>query len=172
MVSVWNCSHPELSMKQLNQEFVTYPHYIVYNFEVVLVKKDLSVTSGLMINISHIQISVAINDSLTGEPSFLHNQDPEWLIEEFVAELVKQREIIFDEVIKMYLMVDEDSLPSRVQSTWTNWLSQVPVFGFNSGKYDLNMVKYYFVKTISHFISNFKATKKDNSYMFLITYLV
>ena len=43
--------------------------------------------------------------------------------------------------MKMYPVVDEDSLPSRVQSAWLNWVSQIPIFGFNSGKYDLNMIK-------------------------------
>ena len=62
MVSVWECSHPELSTKQLNREFVLYPHYILYDFEAVLAKKDLSVTSDLTINSSHIPISVAINE--------------------------------------------------------------------------------------------------------------
>ena len=74
-------------MKQLNREFVSYSRYTVYDFEVVLAKKDLNVTSDLMINSSHIPINVVINDSLTQEPIFLHNQDPEWSIEEFVAEL-------------------------------------------------------------------------------------
>ena len=104
----------------------------------------------LTINSSHIPISVAINSSLTQEPIFLHNQDLERLIQEFIAELVGWQEIIFDDVVKMYPMADEESLPSRVGSAWTNWLSQVPVFGFNSRKYNLNMVKYYFVKTISN----------------------
>ena len=77
-------------------------------------KKVLSMTSDLTINSSHILISVAINSSVTRKPIFLHNQDPERLVEEFVAELVKQQEIIFDEAVKIYPMVDEDSLPSRV----------------------------------------------------------
>ena len=47
MVSVCGCSHPELLMKQLNQEFIPYPHHIVYHFKAVLVKKNLSVTSDL-----------------------------------------------------------------------------------------------------------------------------
>ena len=70
---VWKCSHPELSICQLNREFVPYVHYIIYDFKVVLAKKDLSVTSDLTISSSHIPISVAINDSLTREPIFLHN---------------------------------------------------------------------------------------------------
>ena len=30
------------------------------------------------------------------------------------------------------------------------WVNQVPVIRFNSGKYDFNMVKEYFVKKISY----------------------
>ena len=118
-----------------------------------LLKKDLSVTFDLTINSSHIPISVAINDSLTCEPIFLHSQDPERLNQEFT---------------KVYLMVDEDSLSLQVRYAWTPWINQVPIFSFNSRKYDLNMAKYYFVKTISN-LSNIKATKTGNLYMFLIT---
>ena len=126
------------------------------------------VPEGLMTDCSHIPISVAINDSLTKKLIFLHNRDLVWVIEEFVAELVRQQEIIFDKVVKMYPMVDEDSLPSQVRSAWSNWVSQVPVFGINSGKHNLNMIKYYFVKTISD-LSDVKVAKKNNSCMFLIT---
>ena len=42
------------------------------------------------------------------------------------------------------------------------------VFGLNSRKYDLNIVRYYFVKTISD-ISDVNGVKKDNSFMFLLT---
>ena len=49
-----------------------------------------------------------------------------------------------------------------------NWVNQVPVFEFNSGKYDLNLVKEYFVRTLSN-MNNVTVAKKDNSYMFLMT---
>ena len=90
VVSVWECSHPELSTKQLNREFVLYLYnIIIYDFEAALVKKNLSVTSDLMINSSHIPISVVISNSVTQEPIFLHSRDPEQLIEKFVSELVR-----------------------------------------------------------------------------------
>ena len=41
-------------------------------------------------------------------------------------------------------------LPGEVQKQWRQWVNQVPVIGFNSGKYDLNMVKEYVVKKISY----------------------
>ena len=50
----------------------------------------------------------------------------------------------------------------------------VPVIGFNSGKYDLNMVKEYFVKKIAYnkddkCNEDVFAAKKENDYMFLTT---
>ena len=45
------------------------------------------------------------------------------------------------------------------------------MIGFNSGKYDLNMVKEYFVKKISYNKEDEDefAAKKENDYMFLTT---
>ena len=48
VVSVWECSHPELSTKQLIRKFVPHLHYIVYDFKAVLVKKNLSVNLNLI----------------------------------------------------------------------------------------------------------------------------
>ena len=98
MVSVWECENPEFSRKQLWREFVSYPHFIVYDFEVILEKKDLSLTSDLTIDCSHIPISVAINDSLNRKPIFIENINPEVLIEEFVKELTHRQELISEEV--------------------------------------------------------------------------
>ena len=115
-----------------------------------------------MIDCSHIPISVAINDSLR------ENSDPEALIEAFVKELTHRQEIISKEVWKIYPVVDESSLPKRVQETCTRWVNQVPIFGFNSGEYHLNLVKEHFVKPLSN-MNDVTVAKKDTSYMFLTT---
>ena len=65
-------------------------------------------------------------------------------------------------------------LPGELQKQWRQWVNQVPVIGFNSGKYDLNMVKEYFVKEISYnkegeYNENVFAAKKENGYMSLTT---
>ena len=65
-------------------------------------------------------------------------------------------------------MIDEESLPKQGRERWINWVNQVPVFGFNSGKCDVNLVKGYFVKTLSD-MNDVTVAKKDNSYMFLMT---
>ena len=46
-----------------------------------------------------------------------------------------------------------------------NWINQVPISGFNSGKYDLNLVKEHFIKALSN-INEVTVTKKDNLHMF------
>ena len=51
---------------------------------------------------------------------------------------------------------------------WRNWVNQVPVFGFNSGRYDINMIKEYFVGDLAE-ISDVNVAKKENSNMFLST---
>ena len=69
-----------------------------------------------------------------------------------------------------------------MQEVWKKWINQVPVIGFNSGKYDLNLIKKYFVeelakaevtplggalKLIKH--PEIFVARKDNDYMFLTT---
>ena len=65
-------------------------------------------------------------------------------------------------------------LPDEVKKQGKQWVNQVPIIGFNSGEYDLNMVKKYFAQNIAY---NKKgecnevvfAAKKENDYMFLTT---
>ena len=47
------------------------------------------------------------------------------------------------------------------------WLRQLPVVGFNSGKYDLNVVKKFFVPLLIH--NNTAVIKRQNTYMCLST---
>ena len=62
----------------------------------------------------------------------------------------------------------DDGKEKKEDPIWRNWVNQVPVFGFNSGRYDINMIKEYFVKNLA-IISDVNVAKKENSYMFLWT---
>ena len=59
-------------------------------------------------------------------------------------------------------MMHAVSLPKYIQSTWTDWVNQVVIFGFNSGKYDLNLVKELFIRMQSD-MSDISVVKKDNT---------
>ena len=61
-----------------------------------------------------------------------------------------------------------------MKEQWRQWINRVTVIGFNIGKYDLNIVKEYFVNKIrcnkdDECNEDVFAAKKENNYMFLIT---
>ena len=154
---------------ELEKEFRPYPYFIVYDFEALHKKMDETQTEELVITSRHVPVSVAINDNLTNEPVFIVEQDPGNLINSFMEELKKRQIKIAQMVECLYPQPESDDGKEKKEDLiWRNWVNQVPVFGFNSGKYDINMIKEYFVKNLA-IISDVNVAKKENSYMFLST---
>ena len=184
IVSVWECEKPELKKMRFKKEFRPYPYFIVYDFEAILEKMNESQTEELTITSRHVPVSVAINDNLTNEPSFIVHKYTEYLVYFFMSDLMERQEKIAKKVNSLYpfpesvkndesdesdkLIKAEAHLPKKVKNLWKTWVNQVPVFGFNSGRYDINMIKEYFVKNLAG-ISDVNVAKKENSYMFLST---
>ena len=190
IVSVWECEKPELKKKRFCKKFRPYPYFIVYDFEAICQKINEKQTDELTITAKHIPVSVAINDNLTKKPSFIVEEDPKKLAERFVDELLKRASEIEEKVgsanpvFGVYKKFDEEDkgeqyggylineervrLPKETAKSYVNWVKQVPVFGFNSGRYDINMIKEYFVKNLAA-LSDVNVAKKENSYMFLST---
>ena len=190
IVSVWECEKPELKKKRFCKKFRPYPYFIVYDFEAICQKINEKQTDELTITAKHIPVSVAINDNLTKKPSFIVEEDPKKLAERFVVELLKRaREIeetvwLSNPVLGVYKKFNQDDkgdqyggylinearvkLSKETAKSYVNWVKQVPVFGFNSGRYDINMIKEYFVKNLTS-LSDVNVAKKENSYMFLST---
>ena len=170
LISVWECEKPELKKMRFKKEFRPYPYFIVYDFEALHKKMDESQTEELTITSRHVPVSVAINDNLTNEPVFIVDQDPGNLNNSFMGELQARQRKIAEMVKCLYPQPesDDDGEEKKENPIWRNWVNQVPVFGFNSGRYDINMIKEYFVKNLA-IISDVDVAKKENSYMFLST---
>ena len=190
IVSVWECEKPELKKKRFCKKFRPYPYFIVYDFEAICQKINEKQTDELEITAKHIPVSVAINDNLTKKPSFIVEEDPKELAERFVVELLKRAREIEEKVGSANYVLgvrrkmnEEDKgdqyggylinearvkLSKETAKSYVNWVKQVPVFGFNSGRYDINMIKEYFVKNLTS-LSDVNVAKKENSYMFLST---
>ena len=170
LFSVWECEKPELKKMELEKEFRPYPYFIVYDFEALHKKMDESQTEELTITSRHVPVSVAINDNLTNKPVFIVDQDPGNLINSFIEDLKERQRKIAETGECLYPQPesDDDGGEKKENPIWRGWVNQVPVFGFNSGRYDLNMIKEYFVKNLS-IISDVDVAKKENSYMFLLT---
>ena len=169
LFSVWECEKPDLKKMELEKEFRPYPYFIVYDLEALHKKMDEIQTEELVITSRHVPVSVAINDNLTNEPVFIVDQDPGNLINSFMEELKKRQIKIAQMVECLYPQQEsDDGKEKKEDPIWRNWVNQVPVFGFNSGRYDINMIKEYFVKNLA-IISDVNVAKKENSYMFLST---
>ena len=68
-----------------------------------------------------------------------------------------------------YLPVDVDMLPKKQQQKIQDWCTQMPVLGFNSGKYDLNLIKQYFIEKLADTCTKVKVATQGTKTMFIIT---
>ena len=124
---------------------------------------------------SHIPISVAAHDILSKEPVYLVDKKPKCLIKRFIEALTEKQEAIVADVLKQHAYpCDFQMLPDEAQKQWRQWVNQVPMIGFNSGKYYPNMAKEYFVKRICYnkedeCSEDVLVAKKENNYMCLTT---
>ena len=97
------------------------------------------------------------------------------MIERFIEVLAEKQEAIAPDVLKQHQYPsDFQMFPGEVKKQWRQWVNQVPVIGFNSGKYDINLGKEFFLKEISYNKEDERnedvfAAKKENDYMFLTT---
>ena len=124
----------------------TYPHAIIYDFEAYQDKtKASNPTRDLSYESEHVPISVSIADTLNPEPEYICSKDPEELIRLFYQSLVQKSAIIRSDVEERYMPPDLEGLPKEQQNLIKQWCSQVLVVGFNSGRYDLQLIRKYFI---------------------------
>ena len=169
LVRAWECEKPYKKSVKFEKEFRQYPHFIVHDWEAIQKPLNEQPTDDLTYIAKHVPVSVAIYDTLSGEPVYLVDKDPEKLVEKTMDALSKKHDAIVKDVETKYpYPSDFVMLPKKVKENWKEWVNEVPVVGFNSGKYDMNMIKEYFVKRIS-FDEDVFAPKKDNGYMFITT---
>ena len=147
----------------------------MHDFEAMIALLNEHPTDDLTHLSRNIPISVAVHDTLSKEPAYLVNENPKRLIELLIEVLTEKQETIAADILKQHpYPSDFHMLLGDVKEQWSQWVNQVLVIGFNSDKYDINMVKEYFVKEISYNKEDgcdedvFPA-KKENDYMFLTT---
>ena len=146
----------------------TYPHAIVFDFEAYQDKTKVSnPTRDLSYESKHVPISVSIADTLNYEPEYICSKDPKELIRLFYQSLVQRRLILKDDVEERYMPEDIEYLPKKQQELIKQWCSQVPVIGFNSGKYDLQLIRKYFITHLKE--EEVDSGEKQGRIMFMNT---
>ncbi|KAG2944140.1 hypothetical protein PC115_g441 [Phytophthora cactorum] len=165
-------------------------HFIVYEFEAILKPTATQHGENTVFTNEHIPVSVSIADSMTEEVRCFVNADPKALhtdmfkyIADVVVEIqkynVQKYETLLRKIINAYGLTGKYSSFFNFHSSLgfskkrsdydklKQQLDQVPVFGFNSGPYDINLIKSDLFAVIG--TDNIKSAIKNPSYMCIAT---
>ena len=170
-----------------------YPYRGTFDYECYFDRDNVPADSDRVQWIArHVPLSVSLASNVPGyEPAqcYITDGDSDKLVADMMAGLVATSDAAYDLLKPSYGSVlnelearkeawDDAESEANAEESKTNpfntlagqlygWLHKLPVIGFNSGKYDLNMIKRSFVPLL---ISNNAAViKRQNTYMCLYT---
>ena len=123
----------------------------------------------LTIENTHVPISVSIGDTLEREPTHICERDPAELVHKFMEELDRRGKNIRAQVRAAFMPDDVKMLTKTQRLKIEEWCDQVPVLGFNSGRYDLNLIREHFAERLSDTTGKVRVAKNGNKIMFILT---
>ena len=160
----------EIDVELPRAETREYPHAILHDFESYGDKNQRKeLTKMLTIENVHVPISVSVGDTLDLESTHICEKDPVELVRKFMEELERRGGRIRAKVQRTYMPVDIELLPKVQRLKIEEWCDQVPVVGFNSGSYDLNLIKGHFAERLADTTGKTRAVKSGNEILFLLT---
>ena len=171
VIECWACEVGDKYIEQLPEaKTKSYPHAILYDFEAYGDNNQRKEpTDSLTIENAHVPISVSIGDTLEREPTHICEKDPAKLVRKFAKELERRGKNIRTKVRDEFMPADVNLLPKDQRKKIEEWCDQVPVLGFNSGTYDLNLIKKYFAEKLADTTNKVRVAKHGNKIMFLLT---
>lgn len=179
--------HDRLEMEGIYVEDKFYEYRAVFDFESLICDDDLPKETGKMVFMSrHEPLSVALASNIpkceaavvhvsTGDPTKLVRQMLHTLgeMQAIAFDLMKKRHRstiqLLDEKIAEALVIDPperkcDKHPlEMLKIDFMKYLFKLPVIGFNSGKFDFNLIKKYLLRLISP--DDVNVIKKGNLFM-------
>lgn len=170
VIETFYCDAKPQKTKAKLKETKTYPHAILYDFKAYGNNNQRKEpTKFLTIKNEHVPISVSVGDTLEKEPTHICEKNPGTLIKKFIVELERRAKNIRNEVKKTFIPSDINLLTKNTREKIYEWCEQVPVVGFNSGGYDLNLIKNCFVEHLSDTTNKVRVAKNGHKIMFLLT---
>ena len=174
-----------------------YPFRATFDFECFFDRDNVPADSDKVHWIArHVPLSVSLASNVPGlEPAqcYVTDGDSDKLVADMMSHLHAVSDAAFESLKPSYESVlnelearkeawddaeseanaeeEEESSKTNPYKTLENqlqvWLHQLPVVGFNSGRYDLNAIKKVFVPLLIH--NNAAVIKRQNTYMCLST---
>ena len=164
------CEVGEIDVELPRPQTQSYPHTIFYNFEAYGDKNQRKEPTGMLtIENTHVPISVSVGDTLEREPTHICEKDPAELVRKFMEELERRGKNIRTKARVMFMPDDARMLPKAQCLKIEEWCHQVPVLGFNSGRYDLNLIREHFAECLSDTTRKVRVAKNGNKIMFILT---
>ena len=162
-------SPPPGQTRAVRSETKTYPHAIVYDFEAYQdTSKAVRPTSDLFYESEHVPISVSLADTLNPEPEYILSRDPAELIRLFHQSLERRHTAIVADVVDKFPLPDIIGISEKQGEEIVKWVYQVPVLGFNSGHYNLKLIRQHFIPLLAQDPGTF-AAEKNGRIMFINT---
>ena len=162
VIEAWSCEVGEINVELPRAQMRSYPHAILYDFEAYGDKNQRKEPTGMLtIENTHVPISVSIGDT--------RERDPAELVHKFMEELDRRGKNIRAQVRAAFMPDDVKMLTKTQRLKIEEWCNQVPVLGFNSGRYDLNLIRDNFAERLSDTTCKVRVAKNGNKIMFILT---
>ena len=165
-----------------------FPYRATFDFECYFSDERLPVNSDkLQWSARHVPLSVSLASNVPGlEPAqcYVTDGDSDKLVADMMSHLHAVSDAAYESLLPLYADVLEELKTRKeawdeeeeeedgkktvnpcktLEKQLQTWLRQLPVIGFNSGKYDLNVVKKFFVPLLIH--NNAAVIKRQNTFM-------
>ena len=165
-----------------------FPYRATFDFECYFSDERLPVNSDkLQWSARHVPLSVSVASNVPGyEPAqcYVTDGDSDKLVADMITRLNTISDAAYESLLPLYADVLEELKTRKeawdeeeeeqdgkktvnpcktLEKQLQTWLRQLPVIGFNSGKYDLNVVKKFFVPLLIH--NNAAVIKRQNTFM-------
>ena len=128
-----------------------YPYFLVYDFECILSKKNLPPNTSLLEHqAKHIPLSCFLCSNIPGFRSptcYISDGDSLKLVQKVIEYLEQMASAAFDllkakyQYVFDFLSVSENVKSEKLKLKFEKFLKNHIVLGFNSGSYDLNLIK-------------------------------
>ena len=143
-----------------------FPWFIVYDFESLLIPTEMT-QQTIKWTTKHHPISVSICSNVPEylTPKCFVHADLKELLKEMILYMTDIAQKVYDLASELW---DREGLEEDLQKKLDKYKTEVPVLGFNSSKYDMNLIKVELAKTL-HLdeIKEYFVVKKNNQYMCL-----
>ena len=165
-----------------------YPFRATFDFECFFDRDNVPADSDKVHWIArHVPLSVSLASNVPGlEPAqcYVTDGDSDKLVADMMSHLHAVSDAAYESLLPLYADVLEELKTRKeawdeeeeeedgkktvnpcktLEKQLQTWLRQLPVIGFNSGKYDLNVVKKFFVPLLIH--NNAAVIKRQNTFM-------